>query len=101
MLFLIISRLPCLASKSGYPLKRPSAQPVSDEYDLIIIGGGSGGLALSKEASALGQKVALLDFVEQTPHGSQWGLGGTCVNVGQEAKRHGNGARVGMGEYQQ
>ncbi|KAK2166511.1 hypothetical protein LSH36_38g02016 [Paralvinella palmiformis] len=35
----------------------------SDHYDLAVIGGGSGGLACSKE-------------------GTQWGLGGTCVNVG-------------------
>lgn len=52
------------------------------EYDLIVIGGGSGGLAASKEAAALGKKVALLDFVSPSPHGTTWGLGGTCVNVG-------------------
>uniref|UniRef100_A0A8C7XC12 thioredoxin-disulfide reductase (NADPH) n=1 Tax=Oryzias sinensis TaxID=183150 RepID=A0A8C7XC12_9TELE len=33
------------------------------DYDLVVIGGGSGGLACSKE-------------------GTKWGLGGTCVNVG-------------------
>ncbi|OWK14141.1 TXNRD2, partial [Cervus elaphus hippelaphus] len=32
-------------------------------YDLLVIGGGSGGLACAKE-------------------GTRWGLGGTCVNVG-------------------
>uniref|UniRef100_A0A7S4MQN0 Thioredoxin-disulfide reductase n=1 Tax=Odontella aurita TaxID=265563 RepID=A0A7S4MQN0_9STRA len=52
------------------------------EYDLVVIGGGSGGLAASKEASALGAKVAVLDFVKPSPAGTQWGLGGTCVNVG-------------------
>jgi len=52
------------------------------DYDLIVIGGGSGGLATSKEASALGAKVALLDFVKPSPAGTSWGLGGTCVNVG-------------------
>ncbi|UXI17928.1 zinc finger C2H2 [Sarcoptes scabiei] len=52
------------------------------DYDLIVIGGGSGGLAASKEAAALGKKVALLDFVTPTPHGVSWGVGGTCVNVG-------------------
>ncbi|CDW53378.1 thioredoxin reductase 2 [Trichuris trichiura] len=36
-------------------------------YDLIVIGGGSGGLACAKEGTTLGSK---------------WGLGGTCVNVG-------------------
>ncbi|XP_062356899.1 thioredoxin reductase 3 isoform X2 [Cinclus cinclus] len=52
------------------------------EYDLIIIGGGSGGLACSKEAAALGKKVMVLDYVVPTPLGTTWGLGGTCVNVG-------------------
>jgi thioredoxin reductase (NADPH) len=52
------------------------------DYDLIVIGGGSGGLAASKQASALGMKVAVCDFVKPTPIGTTWGLGGTCVNVG-------------------
>uniref|UniRef100_A0AAQ5YDJ0 Thioredoxin-disulfide reductase n=1 Tax=Amphiprion ocellaris TaxID=80972 RepID=A0AAQ5YDJ0_AMPOC len=45
-------------------------------------GGGSGGLACSKEAAQLGQKVAVLDYVEPSAKGTKWGLGGTCVNVG-------------------
>lgn len=52
------------------------------EYDLCVIGGGSGGMAAAKEAAAFGAKVACLDFVPKSPHGSTWGLGGTCVNVG-------------------
>uniref|UniRef100_A0A1I8AC64 thioredoxin-disulfide reductase (NADPH) n=1 Tax=Steinernema glaseri TaxID=37863 RepID=A0A1I8AC64_9BILA len=52
------------------------------EYDLVVIGGGSGGLAAAKEAARLGKKVACLDFVKPSPQGSTWGLGGTCVNVG-------------------
>jgi len=52
------------------------------EYDLVVIGGGSGGLACSKEAATLGAKVAVLDFVKPSPAGTAWGLGGTCVNVG-------------------
>ncbi|XP_065583835.1 thioredoxin reductase 1, cytoplasmic-like [Artemia franciscana] len=51
-------------------------------YDLVVIGGGSGGLAASKEAALLGKKVAVCDFVKPTPIGTTWGLGGTCVNVG-------------------
>eukprot|EP00062_Callorhinchus_milii_P016298 gi/632967690/ref/XP_007900117.1/ PREDICTED: thioredoxin reductase 2, mitochondrial [Callorhinchus milii] len=52
------------------------------DYDLLVIGGGSGGLACSKEAAQLGRKVAVLDYVEPSPKGTRWGLGGTCVNVG-------------------
>uniref|UniRef100_A0A8V5HGF4 thioredoxin-disulfide reductase (NADPH) n=1 Tax=Melopsittacus undulatus TaxID=13146 RepID=A0A8V5HGF4_MELUD len=52
------------------------------DYDLIIIGGGSGGLACSKEAAGFGKKVLVLDYVVPTPLGTSWGLGGTCVNVG-------------------
>lgn len=52
------------------------------DYDLFVIGGGSGGLSASKAASALGKKVALADFVKPTPTGTKWGIGGTCVNVG-------------------
>jgi len=54
----------------------------SAHYDLLVIGGGSGGLACSKAAAKLGKKVAVCDFVKPTPTGTTWGLGGTCVNVG-------------------
>ncbi|KAM6121202.1 thioredoxin reductase 3 isoform 2-T2 [Pterocles gutturalis] len=42
------------------------------DYDLIIIGGGSGGLACSKEAASLGKKVMVLDYVVPTPLGTSW-----------------------------
>lgn len=51
-------------------------------YDLLVIGGGSGGLAAAKEAVGLNAKVAVLDYVTPSPLGTTWGLGGTCVNVG-------------------
>ncbi|KAK2145359.1 hypothetical protein LSH36_683g02048 [Paralvinella palmiformis] len=54
----------------------------SYDYDLVVIGGGSGGLACAKEAVKHGVKVACLDFVKPSPQGTTWGLGGTCVNVG-------------------
>uniref|UniRef100_A0A8D9BPN9 Thioredoxin reductase 3 n=2 Tax=Cacopsylla melanoneura TaxID=428564 RepID=A0A8D9BPN9_9HEMI len=52
------------------------------DYDLCVIGGGSGGISAAKEAALLGKKVALFDFVTPSRHGTVWGLGGTCVNVG-------------------
>ena len=52
------------------------------DYDLLVIGGGSGGMAAAKEAALHGAKVALCDFVKPSPQGTTWGLGGTCVNVG-------------------
>jgi thioredoxin reductase (NADPH) len=52
------------------------------QYDLFVIGGGSGGLSASKEAAQLGAKVGLADFVKPSLQGTSWDLGGTCVNVG-------------------
>lgn len=69
-------------------------------YDLVVIGGGSGGLAASKEAARLGARVAVLDYVKPSPQGSTWGLGGTCVNVGCIPKKLMHHASV-MGEHAQ
>jgi thioredoxin/glutathione reductase (selenoprotein) len=52
------------------------------EYDLFVIGGGSGGMACAKVANDCGAKVAVADFVTPTPQGTTWKVGGTCVNVG-------------------
>lgn len=52
------------------------------DYDLIVIGGGSAGLACAKEANALGAQVLCVDYVKPTPKGNSWGIGGACVNVG-------------------
>lgn len=78
------------AQPSASSANKEEAQMVPDghspshnhDYDLLILGGGSGGLAASKEAARLGAKVAVLDYVKPSPAGSKWGLGGTCVNVG-------------------
>jgi len=51
-------------------------------YDLIIIGGGSAGVAAALESVKYGIKVAIFDYVEPSEHGSIWGIGGTCLNVG-------------------
>ncbi|KAI8096992.1 uncharacterized protein BX664DRAFT_325349 [Halteromyces radiatus] len=56
----------------------PITQPQQD-YDLVVIGGGSGGIASARRAAAYGAKVALIE-----QHGV---LGGTCVNVGCVPKK--------------
>jgi len=79
-----------LFGSGGAPTLPPAAVMVGDgyaaghafEYDLVVIGGGSGGMAASKEAAKLGAKVCVLDYVKPSPRGTTWGLGGTCVNVG-------------------
>jgi thioredoxin reductase (NADPH) len=68
------------------------------EYDLIVIGGGSGGLSTAREAVKNGAKVACLDFVKPSPAGSKWGLGGTCVNVGCIPKKLMHNAAL-LGEH--
>ena len=52
------------------------------DFDIFVIGGGSGGIACAKEAARLGMTVGLCDYVRPSPQGTTWGLGGTCVNVG-------------------
>ena len=39
------------------------------DYDLVVIGGGSGGLAAAKEARKYGKRVAVLDYVKPSPIG--------------------------------
>ncbi|KAB0359939.1 hypothetical protein FD754_004095 [Muntiacus muntjak] len=45
-------------------------------------GPGGQGPVCGVPAAQLGKKVAVLDYVEPSPRGTRWGLGGTCVNVG-------------------
>ncbi|HEX4389691.1 MAG TPA: glutathione-disulfide reductase [Steroidobacteraceae bacterium] len=51
---------------------------MTDEYDLVVIGAGSGGLAAAQRAAEYGARVVV---VESGP------LGGTCVNLGCVPKK--------------
>jgi len=48
------------------------------DYDLLVIGGGSGGLAMARRAAQHGARVAVFEFDR---------LGGTCVNRGCVPKK--------------
>ena len=47
-------------------------------FDLIAIGGGSGGLAVAEKAAQYGKKVAIVETKK---------IGGTCVNNGCVPKK--------------
>lgn len=55
-----------------------SSQASAQSFDLIALGGGSGGLAAAERAAQLGKRVLLVE-----PNG----LGGTCVNLGCVPKK--------------
>jgi len=57
----------------------PVTKPGLDKYDVVFIGGGSGGVAGSRRAASYGAKVALIESTDR--------LGGTCVNVGCVPKK--------------
>jgi len=50
----------------------------SKNYDVLVIGGGSGGLAMAQRAAEYGRRVAVIESGR---------LGGTCVNVGCVPKK--------------
>ena len=64
-----------------------AAETKPKHFEVAVIGGGSGGMAASFEASRLGLSTVLFDHVEPSPRGSSWDLGGTCVNVGCVPKK--------------
>jgi glutathione reductase (NADPH) len=51
---------------------------MENHFDLIAVGGGSGGLAVAEKAAEHGKRVAIIESAK---------LGGTCVNVGCVPKK--------------
>eukprot|EP00729_Bicosta_minor_P005483 gene5483-10940_t len=62
-----------------------------EEYDFVVIGGGSGGSACARRAAGYGAKVALIErgasYDPATGRRVGAGIGGTCVNVGCVPKK--------------
>src|SRR5262245_1770017 len=56
----------------------PARNSVQYDYDLAVIGGGSGGLACARRAAAYGAKAVVIESGR---------LGGPCVNVGCVPKK--------------
>lgn len=50
------------------------SKTTGDHYDLLVIGGGSGGLGAARRAASYGARVGIIEETHR--------LGGTCVNVG-------------------
>jgi thioredoxin reductase (NADPH) len=61
---------------TGAELDLASSQHEYD-FDIFVIGGGSGGLACAKVARELGAKTGVADFVKPSPQGTTWKVGGT------------------------
>ena len=73
------------SSASASSLSAEASNGESYDYDLVVIGGGSGGVRASRIAAGHGAKVALLE--SKLKHGVSpyyAAIGGTCVNVGEE-----------------
>ncbi|WFD39300.1 glutathione-disulfide reductase [Malassezia japonica] len=57
----------------------PVNPPSESHYDLIVLGGGSGGMGASRRAASYGKKAVVIE--------ESGVLGGTCVNVGCVPKK--------------
>jgi mercuric reductase len=64
-------------AEEEFPLQPDRTEPVNDtpayDFDLLVIGGGSGGFAAAIAATDLGNRVGMVNTGT---------IGGTCVNVG-------------------
>ena len=72
-----LSTTACLGAVGSNP-RLFSSSAEGSHFDLVVIGGGSGGLAAAKRSAEYGKKVAIIEH-------NAWG--GTCVNVGCVPKK--------------
>lgn len=56
-------------------------------YDLLVLGGGSGGVRASRIAASHGAKVAMIELSNSHGPPTYSAIGGTCVNVGCVPKK--------------
>ena len=70
-------RAPYLRVASALSMSTESVQSAGP-YDLLVVGGGSGGIATARRAAQYGAKVAVVERSR---------MGGTCVNVGCVPKK--------------
>eukprot|EP00922_Rhytidocystis_sp_ex-Travisia-forbesii_P009651 GHVS01014113.1.p1 GENE.GHVS01014113.1~~GHVS01014113.1.p1 ORF type:complete len:668 (+),score=129.46 GHVS01014113.1:117-2120(+) len=68
---------PMMAAQSSSP-SSTSCSPSANNYDLFVIGAGSGGMSCARRAAAYGASVGIGEYQR---------LGGTCVNVGCVPKK--------------
>src|SRR5690606_15950736 len=58
--------------------EKPDGTPMSEKYDLVVIGGGSGGVRAARMSAGFGAKVAIVE---------EYRYGGTCVIRGCVPKK--------------
>ncbi|CAD5124317.1 DgyrCDS12604 [Dimorphilus gyrociliatus] len=67
-----------IANRQQLVLKLRRAMSTTKNYDLLVLGGGSGGLAAARRAAEFGASAVIFDGAY---------VGGTCVNVGCVPKK--------------
>jgi len=68
-------------------MSKPYTPDPNYDYDMVVIGGGSGGVRASRIASGYGAKVLLVEGQLQHGPPNYSAIGGTCVNVGCVPKK--------------